>query len=455
MKQTIYLLLLSFICCSCSKQAEYKVFATDSSSCWNIDGEVDQSAEELTLVAVNSRATTTTAYEDFILEFECKTTEGACGGVYFHSRGYKSLKYGYEVLINNNRDSQDWRKTGSLAAVRNFGKCLAGNEEWFPMRIEVRGMNVRVYVNDLHQVDYYQPKTPYRLPEYNKRKLSEGVFVFVNHSDYPISFRNLRVKVLEESPRNMTQAMDEQNDELIRYHQMNFPLIDTHLHLCDSLTMENVEEMSRKYGITYGVAPGCALESGLVNDEQAREWLDKTENRIFFAPLQVESVAWRELFSPATVHGFDYVISEALAWLDPEAIQLPRGKRYLTEEEKMEALVAYMSHIIQTGSMDIYANPTLLPEEMRSRAKSLWTIDRMERLIDACVSSNTAIEINTYYQLPSQDFIRLAKTKGAKFALGTNNHTLTDIDQLAYALSVVQACELTAEDMYIPKTADN
>ncbi|MDL2243502.1 DUF1080 domain-containing protein [Bacteroidales bacterium OttesenSCG-928-J19] len=430
------------------------MFPTDSTNCWNIDGEVEQSAEKLTLIAANSRATTTTAYEDFILELECKTTEGALGGIYFHSQGFQSLKYGYEVLINNNREANDWRKTGSLAAVRNFGKCLVGNEEWFPIRIEVRGMNIRVYVGDYHVVDYHQPKTPYRLPEYNKRRLSEGVFVFVNRSDYPISFRNLQIKVLEKGPGNTTQALDEQNDELIRYHQMNFPLIDTHLHLCDSLTVENVEDMSRKYGITYGIAPGCGLESGLLNNEQAEDWLKKTENRIFFTPLQIESVSWKELFSSATIQQFDYIVSDALAGLSLRSIQLPRGKRYLTEEEQMDELVAYMSHVIQTESADIYANPTLLPEEMRSRAKTLWTTERMERLIDACVSSNTAIEINTYFQLPSQDFIRLAKDKGAKFALGTNNHTLTDIDQLAYALSVIRSCGLTAEDMYIPITTE-
>ena len=45
----------------------------------------------------------------------------------------------------------------------------------------------------------------------------------------------------------------------------------------------------------------------------------------------------------------------------------------------------------------------------------------MEKVIDAAVRNGVAIEINARYRLPSPAFIKLAKSKGAKFSFGTNN----------------------------------
>lgn len=225
MKRVIYFILIVLFCYSCSLSGDFNLLPTDDTSCWNTEGDVSLDKEEMTLTGSWARAITTSSYQDFILEFDVKTSPNAMGGVFFHCKGYCGLKTGYEVLINNNIESSDWRKTGSLAAIRNVGESVAHNNEWFPMRIEVQNMNIRVYVGDRLVTRYIQPRQSlYRLPEYEKRRLSSGVFVFANHSEAPILFRNIKVKPLDPVVSDEDDDVDEQNDELIRLHQQNIPL---------------------------------------------------------------------------------------------------------------------------------------------------------------------------------------------------------------------------------------
>ncbi|MCD6395111.1 MAG: hypothetical protein J7M40_16600 [Planctomycetes bacterium] len=84
---------------------------------------------------------------------------------------------------------------------------------------------------------------------------------------------------------------------------------------------------------------------------------------------------------------------------------------------------------------------------------ALWTKDRMQKVIDAAVKNDVAIEINARYRIPSEAFIKRAKTSGAKFAFGTNN-TGRELGNLEYCRQMIAKCGLTAKDMFTPKPHD-
>ena len=106
--------------------------------------------------------------------------------------------------------------------------------------------------------------------------------------------------------------------------------------------------------------------------------------------------------------------------------------------------------IIVTEPIDIYVNPTFLPEVIAPRYDELWTEERMQRIIAAAVKHGVAIEINARYKLPSEKFIRLAKAAGAKFTIGTINTSAADYGDWSYPLARQKKIGLTWRDMYVP-----
>jgi len=115
----------------------------------------------------------------------------------------------------------------------------------------------------------------------------------------------------------------------------------------------------------------------------------------------------------------------------------------------MEMYVNRIESVFNNESFDIFVNPTFLPSAIADEYDALWTPERMQRVIDAAVRNNIAIEINARYRIPSEAFIKLAKQSGAKFAFGTNNAD-ENFGNLEYCLEMLRECELTAEDMFKP-----
>ena len=95
-------------------------------------------------------------FRDFELQAEVMTKPGANSGIFirtdFQETGWPSK--GYEVQVNNTQS--DWRRTGSLYAVRDVREGLPDNQ-WFTMNVRVQGRRVQIRVNDRQTVDYTEP----------------------------------------------------------------------------------------------------------------------------------------------------------------------------------------------------------------------------------------------------------------------------------------------------------
>lgn len=402
-------------------------------------------------------------FRNFELKAEVKTSPGANSGIYFHTSFQEEgwPERGYEVQINNTHKGagnyRELRKTGSLYGIRNIFKAPVKDDEWFSMHIIVRGKRIVVKVNDLTVVDYVEPDTPVRDDSADGRVLSSGTFALQCHDpDSKVFFRNIKAKPL---PDDMDEGTDEKPivdhyyTLISRLNNQNFPIIDHHVHLKGRLTLEDALAKSRRSGIYYGIAVNCGIGFPVNSDEGIYEFLDSMQGQPVFIAMQAEGREWVNTFSREAISRFDYVFSDALTFTDDNG---KRTRLWIKEEVDVQDKQAFMDmyvdrilSVINNEPIDIFVNPTFLPEVIEEEYDELWTEERMLMVIDAAVERQVAIEINARYRIPSATFIKLGKTRGAKFSFGTNNGD-ENFGNLEYCLDMLEECGLTGEDMFIP-----
>jgi histidinol phosphatase-like PHP family hydrolase len=233
-----------------------------------------------------------------------------------------------------------------------------------------------------------------------------------------------------------------------------FPLIDYHVHIKGGLTIEAVLEKSKRMGIVCGIAPNCGLNFPITNDSLLLDYFNKMRNYPVFLGMQAEGREWTKAFSKEAIVKFDYVFTDALTFTDDNG---KRMRIWLKEEVEIKDAQAFMDmyvkrilDVINTEPIDIFVNPTFLPEVIAPRYDELWTNERMQKVIGAAVKRNIAIEINDRYKIPGAKFIKLAKKSGVKFSFGTNNAD-TNFGDFSYCKEMIKECNLFYSDIFQPK----
>jgi len=133
-------------------------------------------------------------FKNFELKAEVMTKPVSNSGIYFHTEyqetGWPSK--GYEAQVNNTHT--DWRKTGSLYAVKDVNESLAKDNEWFTEHIIVRDKRIIIKVNGKTMVDWTEPED-FTLEDQPGRKLSSGTFALQGHDPKSVVyFKNIMVK---------------------------------------------------------------------------------------------------------------------------------------------------------------------------------------------------------------------------------------------------------------------
>lgn len=235
--------------------------------------------------------------------------------------------------------------------------------------------------------------------------------------------------------------------------QDDFPLVDYHVHLKGDFTYEKAVEHSKKTGIDYGVAVNCGMGFPVQTDSAALAWLDSMKGSPFLLAMQAEGREWVNMFSPSVIAMFDYVFTDAMTYTDSNGSRVRlwiKDEVAISDKQQfMDELVVRIVTILSTEPIDIYVNPTFLPEIIASEYDQLWTRERMLKVITAAAKNNIAIEINNRYRIPNEKFIRLAKKNGVKFAFGTNNAD-SNMGDLDYCLQMKKRCGLTEGNMFSP-----
>ncbi len=235
----------------------------------------------------------------------------------------------------------------------------------------------------------------------------------------------------------------------------DFQITDLHIHLKGKLTIQDAAAKSAKEKINYGIAVNCGLGFPVHSDSQIDSVLAIFRDYPqFYIGMQAEGREWVNIFSKESISKFDYVFTDAMTFTDAKGrrnrIWIPAETWIDNEEEFMDYLVNTLVNILNTEPINIYVNPTFLPEQMAGRYDKFWTPDRMDRVIAAAKKNNIAIEINNRYRIPSEAFIRRAKEAGIKFTIGTNNVD-ENFSGAWYARQMIRKAGLTENDFWLPK----
>ena len=232
------------------------------------------------------------------------------------------------------------------------------------------------------------------------------------------------------------------------------PITDLHIHIKGNLTLDDAAKKSKDENIQYGIAVNCGIGFPIHSDSQIDSVLATFKNYPqFFVAMQAEGREWVNTFSKESRDKFDYVFTDAMTFTDEKGRRnriWMKNETWIEDEEHfMDYLVNTLVKILNEEPINIYVNSTFLPAQMADRYDHFWTNERMDKVIKAAKDNNIAIEINNRYQIPSAAFIKRGKEAGVKFTVGTNNAD-ENYSGAAYALKMIEECDLTEADFYMP-----
>ncbi len=424
--------------------------------------DVRISSDSLVLEKTSSAMVSKFSAVNFELKLRMLTTPGAEGSIAFHTTADNDASAGYRVMINNSDyRSGNAQKTGSLSLIRNFFIRMIDDNEWFDMTVAVYNNKIKVSVNNVVVSEYTQPENPVRMEGLEGMVISGGRIVISKSGD-PGRIIIGRIS-LDPLPDDFPAVNDnfETTDAVARtitlLNQQGFPLIDYHGHVKGTLTNDQVARYGRDNGYNYGIAPNCGLNFPVTNDSTLNAYYDGIADEPMFKAMQCEGREWVTLFTPGPVSRYDYIYTDAGTFTDLNGKRITLWGRYQVnpgeESQFMDMLVDKIVAIVSKEPIDIYVNPTYIPSSLNARYDELWTEERMDRVIQALVENDVALEINARFRIPSIAFVKRAKAAGVKFTVGTNNAGANDLGRLEYCLDVIREAGLTPEDMFLPKPA--
>jgi len=156
-------------------------------------------------------------FKNFDLKIDVMTFPNSNSGIYFHTQYQEEgfPKLGMECQVNNSH--KDWRRTGSLYAVKNLTETQpekvkpgeevvvlpeppAKDEVWFTQEIIVQGLQITVKIDGKTVLEYTLPEEArgeYPLPTTKGTLLPKGTFALQGHDPgSKVLFKNIRVKIL-------------------------------------------------------------------------------------------------------------------------------------------------------------------------------------------------------------------------------------------------------------------
>ncbi len=399
-------------------------------------------------------------FKNFELEVETMTRPSCNSGIYFHTT-YQDTGWpnkGCEVQINNTQ-AREKKKTGSLYNLRNNYKQYVPDNQWFMVNILVRGKSVQVRLNGMLMVDYLEP-TPHVIPPSmeKERFLDHGTFALQCHDPGSKAlFRSVRVRPLADDVASpgATFTADDTFQQIIALGVRSIPMLDLHVHPKAGLSVEQAVAKSLRDGIQYGLAVNCGQGQPVTDDAGARRFAESLNGLPVFIGMQAEGREWLQMFSKSAVSDFDYVFTDSMTWTDNHGKRMRTWMRnevgtIADPQEFMDTLVDRAVGILEREPVDIYVNPTYVPDQLAKDYETLWTPGRREKVVTAAAKNHVAVEINNRYKLPSPSFITLAKQAGCKFTFGTNNAGANDLGRCEYAMQMVEECKLTSQDFFVP-----
>lgn len=91
-------------------------------------------------------------------------------------------------------------------------------------------------------------------------------------------------------------------------------------------------------------------------------------------------------------------------------------------EDKKNYLVALKS-MLRNPIVDVWGHPTLYAKKHNIKLDE----EEIKEIINVCIEQGILIERNLKYNLPDINFVKLAISKGAKFVMGSDAHSVSEL----------------------------
>lgn len=236
------------------------------------------------------------------------------------------------------------------------------------------------------------------------------------------------------------------------------PRVDYHAHPESGMTVEKALAISRERNVKLGLvehagAKESPISHRLSTDDELRGWIAALKGKPVYCGIQAEGMEWHRQFSKEVIAALDYVLGDALTMPDRSGALIKLWTPAFqtnNPQDFMDRYVDYHVEVMARQPLDILANPTFLPEAIRSDATRLWTAPRMTKIIDAAKKYSIAIEINTKYQVPAIPFLEMAKAAGLRFSFGSNAHDAAAIGEISFCVETWEKLALPPSRFFRP-----
>jgi histidinol phosphatase-like PHP family hydrolase len=247
-----------------------------------------------------------------------------------------------------------------------------------------------------------------------------------------------------------SSAIEEREQHSIK---VGFRIVDYHVHLSGAFTIEKAVELAKARGVKFGIVEHPGPGYKIVDDRALSRYLDMLRTHPVYKGLQPVYPNWSKTLSQELLSQLDYILMDALTLPEKNGgwLRIWRADTVVPDKQAfMERYFDFNIRVLTEEPIDIFAWPTYLPTCISQDYDTLWTEERMQRLIDIAVTKDIAIEINEVAKVPKARFIALAKSAGVKFTFGTDSRD-ERAGKFEYCLQMARQCELTEESMFRPK----
>ncbi len=238
-----------------------------------------------------------------------------------------------------------------------------------------------------------------------------------------------------------------------------FPVHDYHVHLSNTLTIDQALQLGKDRGVQLGIlehpGPGFPINT----DAELQRYIDSLRPYPVRIGLQPVYPGWSKAFSKPVLDQLDYILMDALTLPQPDGgwlaiwqidTMVDDGEAFMTRH------LQFIEQLLTSEPIDIFGWPTFLPVPIARYYAELWTKPRIDRIISLCANPpqgsphKIAIEINELAHVPDENFIRAAKRAGLKFTFGTDSRN-QNAAHFYYCYQMAQRCGLTEGDMFVVK----
>lgn len=114
----------------------------------------------------------------------------------------------------------------------------------------------------------------------------------------------------------------------------------------------------------------------------------------------------------------------------------------------MDRVVDIMVTAMEGGRIDVLTHPTCLPKCLMPDCNELFNLARCDKIIEAAIVNNVALEINNLFKAPDLEFVDKAMRAGARFSLGSDGHSQESVCDLSYPLKIVKEARISEKYIF-------